>query len=56
MKDHKNDDRDAEAIAESSTRSTMLFVAIQSEVQFDLRALHRSRERLVHNLFGKMEC
>ncbi len=49
VKVHKNDDRDAEAIAEAATRPTMSFVAIKSEEQLDLQALHRLRERLVHN-------
>nr|WP_239494623.1 IS110 family transposase [Roseovarius amoyensis] len=45
VKVHKNDDRDAEAIAEAATRPTMSFVAIKSEEQLDLQALHRARER-----------
>ena len=49
VKVHKNDDRDAEAIAEAATRPTMSFVGIKSEEQLDLQALHRLRERLVHN-------
>ncbi len=49
VKVHKNDDRDAEAIAEAATRPTMSFVAVKSEEQLDLQALHRARERLVHN-------
>jgi len=47
VKVHKNDDRGAEAIAEAATHPTMSFVAIKSEEQFDLQALHRARERLV---------
>lgn len=47
VKRHKNDDRDAEAIAEAATRPTMSFVAIKSEEQLDLQALHRARERRV---------
>lgn len=47
VKVHKNDDRDAEAIAEAAARPTMSFVAIKSEEQLDLQALHRARERLV---------
>ena len=47
VKVHKNDDRDAEAIAEAATLPTMSFVAIKSEEQLDLQALHRARERLV---------
>lgn len=46
---HKNDDRDAEAIAEAASRPKMSFVAIKSEAQLDLQALHRARERLVTN-------
>jgi len=47
VKVHKNDDRDAEAIAEAATRPTMSFVAIKSEEQLDLQALHRARERCI---------
>jgi transposase len=47
VKAHKNDDRDAEAIAEAATRPTMRFVEIKSEEQLDLQTLHRSRSRLV---------
>ena len=43
VKAQKNDDRDAEA----ATRSTMRFVAVKSEAQSDVQALHRARERLV---------
>jgi len=47
VKAQKTDDRDAEAIAEAATRPTMRFVSLKSEVQLDLQALHRARERLV---------
>ena len=47
VKAQKNDDRDAEAIAEAATRPTMRFVTLKSEEQLDLQILHRSRERLV---------
>jgi len=47
VKVHKNDDRDAEAFAEAATRPTMSFVAVKSEEQLVLQALHRARERLV---------
>lgn len=47
VKAQKTDDRDAEAIAEAATRPTMRFVALKSEVQLDLQALHRGREQLV---------
>jgi transposase len=43
----KNDDRDAEAIAEAATRPTMRFVALKSEEQLDMQTLHRARDRLV---------
>lgn len=47
MKSHKNDDLDAEAIAEAATRPMMRFVPVKSEDQSDIQALHRARERLV---------
>jgi transposase len=47
VKAQKNDDRDAEAIAEAATRPTMRFVPLKSEGQLDAQALHRARERLV---------
>jgi transposase len=47
VKAQKNDDRDAEAIAEAATRPTMRFVEPKSEAQLDLQSLHRARDRLV---------
>src|SRR5581483_4472232 len=47
VKAQKNDDRDAEAIAEAATRPTMRFVDLKSEDQLDLQTLHRARGRLV---------
>ncbi len=47
VKAHKNDDRDAEAIAEAAPRPTMRFVALKSEEQLDMQTLHRARDRLV---------
>lgn len=47
VKSQKNDDGDAEAIAEAATRPTMRFVEIKSEAQLDMQSLHRARERLV---------
>lgn len=47
VKAHKNDDRDAEAIAEAATRPTMRFVELKSETQLDMQSLHRARDRLV---------
>ena len=40
VKAQKNDDRDAEAIAEAATRPTMRFVALKSEEQLDMQSLH----------------
>src|SRR5215467_12216310 len=47
LKGHKNDYRDAEAIAEAVQRPTMHFVAIKTPQQSDLLSLHRVRSRLV---------
>lgn len=47
VKAQKNDDRDAEAIAEAATRPTMRFVELKSEAQLDVQTLHRARDRLV---------
>ena len=41
VKAQKNDDRDAEAIAEAATRPTMRFVPVKSVAQSDVQALHR---------------
>jgi transposase len=47
VKAQKNDELDAEAIAEAATRPTMRFVEVKSQAQSDVQALHRARERLV---------
>jgi transposase len=47
LKGHKNDYRDAEAIAEAAQRPTMRFVPLKAPEQLDLQALHRVRSRLV---------
>ena len=47
VKAQKNDERDAEAIAEAATRPTMRFVEIKSEAQLEVQSLHRVRGRLV---------
>ena len=47
IKAQKNDDRDAEGIAEAATRPTMRFVELKSQDQLDMQTLHRSRDRLV---------
>jgi transposase len=52
LKGHKNDYRDAEAIAEAVQRPTMRFVAIKTSEQMDLLALHRVRSRLVGQRTG----
>ena len=52
LKGHKNDYRDAEAIAEAVQRPTMHFVAIKTPEQMDLLALHRVRSRLVRQRTG----
>lgn len=47
VKAQKNDDRDAEAIAEAATRPTMRFVELKSQAQLDVQSLHRARSRLI---------
>lgn len=49
VKAQKNDDRDAEAIAEAATRPTMRFVRLKSGAQLDQQTLHRARSRLVNS-------
>src|SRR3974377_427658 len=49
---HKNDYRDAEAIAEAVQRPTMQFVSSKTPEQMDLLALHRVRSRLVRQRTG----
>jgi transposase len=48
LKSQKDDFNDAEAIAEAVSRPTMRFVAVKSNEQLDLQAVHRIRERLVN--------
>ena len=45
VKAQKNDELDAEAIAEAATRPTMRFVAVKSQSQSDIQSLHRAGER-----------
>ena len=40
VKAQKNDELDAEAIAEAATRPTMRFVEVKSQAQSDVQALH----------------
>lgn len=47
VKAQKNDDRDAEAIAEAAMRPTMRFVELKTEAQLDMQTLHRARDRLI---------
>lgn len=46
VKANRNDDHDAEAIAEAATRPTMRFVPVKSEPQSDIQALHRARSSI----------
>lgn len=46
VKAQKNDDRDAEGIAEAASRPTMRFVELKSQAQLDIQTLHRVRSRL----------
>jgi len=48
VKAQKNDERDAEAIAEAATRPTMRFVELKNQEQLDMQSLHRARARLVN--------
>jgi len=47
VKSNKNDARDAEAICEAVRRPSMRFVAVKSQAQQDMLALHRVRSLLV---------
>jgi transposase len=47
VKAHKNDERDAEAIAEAATRPAMRFVELKAAAQLDMQTLHRARDRLI---------
>ncbi len=47
VKAQKNDDRDAEAIAEAASRPTMRFVSLKTQQQLDMQSVHRVRQRLV---------
>src|SRR3954464_3902215 len=47
VKAQKNDDRDAETIAEAATRPTMRFVTLKSEAQLDMQTLHRVPDQLI---------
>ncbi|WP_282129210.1 IS110 family transposase [Roseobacter litoralis] len=46
-KGQKNDDNDAEAIAEAALRPNLKTVSEKTQEQLDLQALHRARSRLV---------
>jgi transposase len=47
VKAQKNDDRDAEGIAEAASRPTMRFVERKTQEQLDIQTFHRVRSRLV---------
>lgn len=49
VKSNKNDERDAEAIAEAASRPNMRFVALKSVEQQEIQSVHRVRERLIHD-------
>lgn len=49
VKGNKNDQNDAEAIAEAASRPQMRFVPIKSLEQQDIQSLHRIRERYVQD-------
>lgn len=53
VKAQKNDDCDAEAIAEAATRSTMRLVKIKSEAQLDMQSLLVSERTALINHFGR---
>lgn len=46
VKAQKNDDRDAEGIAEAASRATMRFVGLKSQQQLNMHILHRVQKRL----------
>ena len=46
---HKNDFRDAHAVAEAAERPSTRCVPIKTDEQLDLQALHRVRSRLISN-------
>ncbi|MEZ5657795.1 MAG: IS110 family transposase [Burkholderiaceae bacterium] len=48
VKSNKNDNVDAEAIAEAVRRPTMRFVKVRRTDQIDMQALHRVRDQLVY--------
>jgi transposase len=55
----KNDDRDAEGIAEAASRPTMRFVELKTQEQLDIQTLHRVRSRLVaerRNLINQLRA
>ena len=47
VKSNKNDFLDAEAIAEAVTRPSMRFVAVKTDAQLDMQAMHRVRDRWI---------
>ena len=53
VKSNKNDRVDAEAIAEAAMRPGMRFVAVKSQRQQDLQALHRVRDDVIQQRTAK---
>jgi transposase len=59
VKAQKNDDRDAEGIAEAASRPTMRFIEVKSQAQLDIQTLHRVRSRLLaerRNLINQLRA
>ncbi len=59
IKAQKNDDRDAEGIAEAASRPTMRFIDLKSREQLDIQTLHRVRSRHVaerRNLINQLRA
>lgn len=47
VKAQKNDDHDAEGIAEAASRPTMRFIDLRDQEQLEIQTLQRVRSRLV---------
>lgn len=50
VKSSKNEARDAEAICEAVTRPSIRFIAVKSQAQQDMLALHRVRALSIREL------
>ncbi len=59
IKAQKNDDWDAEGIAEAASRPTLRFIDLKNQEQLDIQTLHRVRSRLVaerRNLINQLRA